>query len=985
MLFCFIAAGIAAQDITPAQTFISGKDIILTPPERGYANFRFLPNIEWIPFDRNLELSAVLGEARVYLLQVDSGEGDASPVMAYVIDKRRPAPPRAEPGTGVYRESIAPVLSAEEGVEIYWSLIGPGATSTRFSLFSDDSRPRLKPPTVGTATYSLLAYTVDPYGNRSEPVRFIYRLTEPNLLAETPTEVSKAVLMVPKTDLPPPKVEERRGTVDLLFPLPSGSELYVDVGPLDPPESFDCYTKLDASNGFARLRLSCPYGFSGEIPVYYGHLESGRLLYAVDPVSVFLSYSPDERPLPLPPPAPEIAADYAGRGAFCIFPAYDGEIHVSIDRGTTEVYSAPIPIPGGKEAVSVSWYGVDTSGRRSETREKSLSLPTRVQEITLIGVEDGAVVGREVTLKPSSPAVIRYEICVDGTLPPEPTAASKSIGESLLVSCPPGEERQIVIRYRPFIGTTAGEGRILRFSIDRKPPEPPKPSEIPPNYTERSRSISIEPGAGTSMVYASVSADGKSSGFTPVSGPIELPGVESGPVFYTVRAYGVDAAGNKSAEMKAISLVVDRSSVYAAEDGFERGDGTPDRPFRSLDDAIAVALASGKRSVNLRGSLELRSPVTSTKPIDIVGGFGKQWIRDPTVRASIRVSTSALSSVFSQTGSSLTIRNVELSVSRAGQAPLISTTGAQLVLDNSSISVGVDGDVVILSATNSNITVSKARIASTRAMSCTAFACESSSVTVDESTIEAAKGTRVFCAFDMIKGSLSVKGTLVESYADIALNMFSLRECSLIADRSLCRADSGSGFLRIGSFTQTNGEIRNSKILVSWKQAGVLFEIVGEGPDFRHDTVIADSERGRMRFFEINGQIPQLWNSIYACTKGNSDFIVTSTTPRQGAVSANCIWGFERIITGAVEIRSLSELNTLNGASLYTSSKPNISEPPSETFSAPVKSLSPINPKSKCVDAAIPLDGIVYAFDFRGLPRPAPGTSPDIGADEYTK
>jgi hypothetical protein len=980
-----VAVIAGAQDMTPAQTFISGKDIILNPPERGYAQFRFLPNTEWIAFDRNLELSAVLGEARVYLVQVDSGEGGDAPVMAYVIDKRRPAPPRAEPGTGVYREDIAPVLTAEEGVDIYWSLIGPGSPMNSFSVFSDETRPRMKPPAAGTATYSLLAYAVDPYGNRSEPVRFIYRLAEANLLAEAPTETPAATAIAPKTDLPAPALEERRGGADLIFNLPAGADLYVDVGPLDPPDSFDDFTKLEVSGGVARLSLNCPYGWSGEIPVFYGYLMSGRLVYAPDPIAVSLSYPPDERPLPLPPAAPEIAADYAGRGAFCVFPAYDGEIYVSIDRGAVELYSAPIPIQPGKDTVLLSWYGIDGSGRRSETREKTADLPTRVQDITLIGVEEGAVVGKDVTLKPSSPALIRYEIRVDGTLPPEPSAASKAIGESLVVSCPPGEERQVVIRYRPFIGATAGEGKVLRFAIDRRPPEPPKPSELPPSYTERSRSISIEPGPGTSTVYVSVSADGKSSGFTPASGPIELAGAESGPVSYMIRAYGVDAAGNKSAEMKAISLIVDRSSVYAAEDGFDRGDGSPDRPFRSLDDAIAAALASGKRSVNLRGSLELRSPVISTKQIDIVGGFGKQWIRDTSVKASIRISVPGSASPFSQSGSSLTIRNVEVSAPRSGPAPLITGTRAQIILDNCSISAGGDGDVVVLSAMESTISASNVRIAASRAMSCTVFACESSSLRVAESTIEAAAATRVFCAFDMYRGSLDVKGTLIESYADIALNMLSMRESSLSIDRSLCRADAGSGFLRIGSFTQTKGEIRNTKILVSWKQTGTLFEISDGGPDFRHDTVIADSERGRIKFFEISGQVPQIWNSIFACTKGGSDFISTRSVPRQGSISANCIWGFERLIAGAVEIRSLMELNTLNAASALNSSRPNISEPPSETFASPVKSLTPINPKSLCVDAAIPLDGIAYAVDFRGLPRPAPGTPPDIGADESSK
>jgi len=559
------------------------------------------------------------------------------------------------------------------------------------------------------------------------------------------------------------------------------------------------------------------------------------------------------------------------------------------------------------------------------------------------------------------------------------------VGESLLVSCPPGEERQIAIRYRPFSGDSPGEGKILRFSIDRKAPEPPKPAELPPSYTERSRSVSIEAGAGSSAVYVSVSADGKSSGFAPASGPIQLPGAESGPVSYVIRAYGVDAAGNKSAEMKPISLVVDRSSVYAADDGPERGDGTPDRPFRNLDEAIAAALASGKRSVNLRGSLELRSPVISTRQIDIVGGFGERWLRDPEARSTLRIAVSGTASPFSQKGSALAFRNVDIRSARQGEAPLVSAAEASLLIDNCSIEIEGDGDAILISSRSSTVGVARSRISSSRAMSFTAFECESSALTVEDSTIIAASGTRVFCAFDLKRGSLSLKGTLIESYADIALNMISMKDASIAMDGCLARADSGSGFLRIGTFSGASGEIRNSKILVSWNGSGTLFEISGKGPDFRHDTVIADSQRGRIRFFDIGGGFPQLWNSIFACTKGGGELIVSSSVPRPGSIAANCVWGFERMIAGASDLRSLAELNALNGSAAPFSSRPNVSEPPSETFASSVKSLAPLNTASACIDAAIPLDGPAHASDFRGLPRPAPGTLPDIGADESQK
>jgi len=975
----------AAQDLEPAQTFVTGKDLDIYPPERRASSFRFLPGVEWIPFDRSLELTAAPGEARVYLLQIDSGEGEASPVMAYVVDKRRPRPPSAEPGSGVYRAQVDPVLSGEEGVDIFWSLIGPGSEAAGFSKYGEGARPSLKPPASGTATYSLLAYAADQYGNRSEPARFVYRLAEPGLQADAPTSASASPALVPKSDLPPPEIDARPGRTEIVFYLPEGAELLVDIDPQEPPDSFDDFSKVEASGGVARLRLSCPYGWSSDIPIYYGILKAGSVQFRPEPAVAKLSYPPEERQAPSAPSAPELAADSAGRGAFCVFPAYDGDIYVSVDKAEASPYEGPIPIAKGKDKVLVSWYGVDRLGLRSETRSTTLSLPTRVQDVSLVGVEDGAVISKDATLKPSSPAIIRYEMRLDGSLPPEPKASSPLVGDALIVQCPQGEERFVVVRYRPFSGDAAGEGKILRFSIDRKPPEPPKPAELPPTYTERSRSVSIEPGPGSSSVYASVATDGKSVGFAPVSGPIELSGAESGPVAYMIRAYGVDAAGNKSAEMKAISLVVDRSSVYAAEDGLERGDGTPDRPFRSLDDAIAAALASGKRSVNLRGSLELRSPVSSSRPIDLVGGFGKGWARDPTARASILVSVSGGTSPISVVGASLRIKSVDLTAPRSGQAPIVSLTGASLVIDDSSIAAGGDGDLVVVSALKSKVLATKAKISSIRAMSCTAFACEESEVVVEDSVIEAESGTRVFGAFDLTGGSLSMRGTLIESYADIGLNMLALRKASIVMDRSLARADSGSGFLRIGSFAGATGEIRNTKILVSWKGSGTLFEVSGGGPDFRHDTVVADAEKGRLRFFDVTGKMPQLWNSIFDCSRGGAELISADSVPQPGTVVANCAWGFDRMLAGAVDLRGIGDLNALNGSSAFYASRPNVSESPSATFSSPVKSLAPLSPSSACVDAAVSLDGAAYAVDFRGLPRPAPGTLPDIGADELQK
>jgi hypothetical protein len=453
-------------------------------------------------------------------------------------------------------------------------------------------------------------------------------------------------------------------------------------------------------------------------------------------------------------------------------------------------------------------------------------------------------------------------------------------------------------------------------------------------------------------------------------------------VSYLVRAYDVDAAGNRSPEMKSISFIVDRSSVYAAEDGGERGDGSPDKPFRSLDSAIAAALKAGKRSINLRGAFEMRSPLVSSSEIVMMGGFGRLWAKDPSARANLRLSLPGGQSAFVQRGGSLSLRRIDLLAEASGPLPIVALSDSSLAIEDSSLSAGGEGDLVIVSAIRSKLEISGSRLGASRAMSCTAFTSDSSEISIVGSSIACARGVRIFGAFDLYGGSLSLRESLVESQADLALNAFSVSNASLLVDRSLIKADGGSGFLRLGSFTAVRGEIKNSKILLSWKGAGTLFEIAGGGPAFRHDTIVADSAKGGLRFFDAKGEAPQVWNSILECSGPGSELLRTDSVPGSGLFVANCLWGFESLIAGARSSIDLASLNELNAGSALYSSKPNISEAPEKTFAAPVKSQAPLRADSACVDAALPLEK-GYELDFSGHRRGGSGDKgPDIGADE---
>jgi len=971
----------------PDRSVVSCKDIVLYPPEQGPSSFRYLPSGPYIPFDRSLRLSAAPGESRVYRLQVNTGKaGEAGlSVVAYVIDKRRPGAPKAEPGTGLYSGPLEPKLSGEVGSDIYWALIGPDGADQSFARYGEASRPSLPLPSAGTETYTLLAYAVDQAGNRSYPARFVYRLAETGLLAASPSPDSDSIAV--DASIPEPVVDAERGYSEIRSAVPPGASLLVDVDPESPPESLRDFERIEPDGGIAKLRVPCPYAWSEDLKIYYGLLSGGIASYNPEPVKVHISDPAEAPAVPASPEGPALAADPAGRGAFAIFPSYDGALYVSVDGSDPALYSAPIALPFGKTSAKIAWFGEDDSGQRSASRSLILPLPTAVQDIPLAGVADGAIIGGDVTLKPLAEGSIRYELRLDGSLPPEPGASSPLVGGSLFIPCPDGQELSVVLRYRAFSGDAGGEGRILRFTLDRKPPDVPRPGELPPAYSDEPVSISLLPGQGARDLYVSVSADGADAPFAPSSGPLELPGSDLGPVSYVVRSYDVDVAGNRSQEMKSLSIIVDRSSVYVADDGSDAGDGTPYKPFRSFDAALAAAIMEGKRNVNMRGAFEMRVPVALSTEIGLIGGFGKLWAKDSAARAILRIAIPQSPAAFTQRGGSLLLRRLDVSVDAAGPGPLIAMGGASLDVEDSTISAGAAGDFILVSAGRSKIALNGSRIKAARGMAFTAISSDGSDVSVADSSISAAKGVRIFGAFDMDGGSLSLRESLLESGADLGLNLLSLRSASLLVDRSLIRADGGSGFLRLGSFSAVRGEIRNSKVAMSWDGPGVLFEISDGGPSFRFDTIVAGSAKGGLRFFDSRGTPPQVWNSILECSGQDSELLRSDTAPGPGVLVADCVWGFGKMLAGASDASDLASLNALNAGSALYSSKPIVSEPPERSFSAPLKSQAPLRPDSACVNAALPLDN-GYEVDFSGHPRPGPGlvvpgkSGPDIGADE---
>ena len=994
----------ASASSEPSQTIVSPTDISLDPPE-GVSFFRFLPGGQWSDFDRPLLICAAQGEERSYRIELgrrtapsaatDSAQGANGSGVAggefrsYLIDKRPPEPPTATPADGLFRAALSPSLSAEPGCSIYWALVGAGS-SEGFRQLGTGPGPSMAPPLAGTASYTLIAYAVDAAGNQSRLARFAYLLAQGGLPAAAPQAAAPPPAASADASLGPPQTVEEEGSVELVAFAPAGSVFLVDVNPAAPPRSLDDFVQVEAEGGRASFRIPCPYGWKGSLPVYYGFLTNDVLRFNPTPLDAALAWEPEASAEPPAPLAPVIVADPIGRGAYLSFPRYDGTIYVSVDGSPERSYSGPFALSSASPRVRVSWLGEDGRGRRSAPSESFLDLPPRAPEISIVGVQEGAKVGRDLSLAQSAPGVLRYEIGSVDDPPAEPSASSPILSGTLAVTCPAGQKRQVLIRYRSYLGAASdsvgGEERTLSFTIDKVPPPAPSLLESSQPYSDKPVSLSFAAEGEGVAIYASVAVGGATAPFAEVNGPIELAGAETGPVSYLLRAYAVDELGNRSAEMRPVTVVVDKDSVYAAEGAAAGGDGSPARPFASLDSALNAAVAGNKKSVYLRGSLTLGSAFQSGRDLSLVGGFSDDWSRDSSQKATISVTVPPAGAALAVKASRLTLRGVDVRATGAG-GPLISATeGGLLEIVDSSLSSTSAGDSIIVKVASSSLSVEGSTLSADAAMSCTAVDASDSAVTLSDSVVGARSSVHAFGACVLSGGSLTIARSLFKSSADLALRLLDLRGARLSMERSLVQVEGGSGYMRIGSFVNSPGEVRDCKFDVAWQGDGTLFELSGEGPAFRYDTLLASARGGALRYFDLNGASLQVWNSILSCEAGGQDLVHTDGPLGAGSLVADCIWGFPTLVDGAMDIAKLDALDALNAASPIFSSKRHVSEPPQATFAAPEKSVAPLSPRSACVGAALPIDE-GPAVDFLGHPRPglAGPAAPDIGAQELSE
>ena len=1037
---CFSLASAGGEGARKAEgdSTRSRVDLTLYPPDLSASSsketlFRFLPDGPLLLFDRPLTLSAAPGEERRYLVETKSSAStaDKSIRREYIIDKRAPQQPKVNLGSSVLAKGSELAFTSEVGTQVRYAILSVDSpassastlsrrefasdeanTTTAFLAYDSSHPPLLVPPAEDTRSITMIAFAQDEAGNRSSPLRVAYRAAAPGMRIEAPKPESARlpISFGSSAQYPPARLRSEPGRLELRFLRPIEGELLAAVeqstdetdeagGKVAAELPREAFHPLATAGDDGVLSLSCPYGWSGRVHIRLAIRDATGLRVSPEIVSAEMkSLPPEASPRSFPPP-PFLEAGPSGGPCFVFFPSADRSLVYSIDGSPFVEYGEPILIEPDKSegstraTVSISYKFL--SGEADSPAEEfttSLDLPPVPPIPRLEAPAFGALLAVPVNIRPLSAGVFRYEIAEGGVIPPEPNSASPPLGEGLLVDCPEGSSRDVSIRVRGFAGkgaqTVGGEGAFLRFSIDRTPPE--APALVEKLSTWYPQAVKVLFRSVPDRIFASISSDGASADFMEVPGSLSLSGRSTTAVSYVLRAYSVDAAGNRSAEMKPVSVIVDRVSIYARATALspsgdpvaKAADGSPDRPYPDLSSALAAADREGRRVIKLRGAFFAKGTIRPHSDLAIVGGYGEDWGPESGSRATIEVVASPGQPSVDLRSFGLALRG--LAIAARGSGAIFESENGRLEIEDSSVDASSPSELVIIRARDSKISLLSSSFLVSNALSCAIVEGKGVELKAQGSSFSASGQVKYYSGISLEGGTLSLNSCLVDSAATLGVSLLDLRRASAQADRCMFAARGGSGFLRIGLFDSIEGEIRNSRASVSWTGNATLFETTGNAPAFTHVSFRASTSGGMLRFFSAVGGMPRLVNSIFSAEGGDAELLKADRKPLPGELAADCVFGFARYLTGAFSITDLKGLNALNASLPSHAVGRVISESPVSTFVHSVKSGSGIAKASACVDAALVLQG-AYERDFLDYPRPSAfGRGlPDIGADEY--
>jgi hypothetical protein len=968
--------------VGPASGVYSGTQVLLpTSLASGpVVEYRFKGQESWFVFDRPVYLSAFAGEERTYAIDFRSAESGLLSTLTYTIDMQAPDPPFFDSPPGDIESVLS--LSLTGSGQIFVSIDGKP-----FEKYNPNDIRHFAAPPDATLTVRAVAYSADSAGNTSRTSAAIWRLSPQGIEPSFPLLISNDNLRVTMLENSPANFAEiidLVGSARLTVKVPDDAIPLAAVNILDPSASLAAFAELSGSQAATSCIVPFPWGYEKEITVHYGYKRAGTLYIHPVPLRIKPRFPTEDSivaPLASVPPKVRFEASTA----FIEWPSSPWMIFVAFGNNDFTLYESPVALPLSEKPITFRYYSLGHNGARSATALHEI--PSYRESITpeIAGVDDGRVYGTAVSVASIQKSAILYEFSEGDAFPHAVTPESPKLDTTpVRFEGRAGE----LVRYRMRLvtglpdpgsgsqGTSVPSERFISFSIDRKPPETPKLAEGSQTYSASDSVVSFMPGSGN--IFISVSEDGNGP-FAQYNGPTIISGSDDGRKRYVIRAYAEDEFGNRSAEMQARHILIDRSSLYADPGGRPGASGSPDDPVAFLDDAVSLALSSGKKFIYIRGSMVLRKPVQIMGKLTISGGFDENWNESPSSMASIVIHFDSAQGVnaFKLDKGALSFSAVAISMFGDGASGLVDSHGGTLFFSNSTIDVSGGIEMVAIRASGASVNVSSSTIKLSDTVTGRGVDVNGGQLGLHDVSISCNGTVRMLDAVRVTDSNARIVGLRLDASPAQAMSGLNASRSSVTVERSVFSIRGGASSCRMFGASASSLSVSSTYLDTHWDGSCEVFSASNKATvSVAHVSAIVSSPRSV--FMGASGSSYKIHNSI-ATFYGNSSVFVRSDSPVvEATIGANCLWGFNKLLDGASNAVDLSELNRF-----AASGKPNLSEDPSKIFYGEVKGLQRLSKSSICVDAGTMLEW-GSMLDLLGSPRVSrQGKSlPDIGAEE---
>ncbi len=546
----------------------------------------------------------------------------------------------------------------------------------------------------------------------------------------------------------------------------------------------------------------------------------------------------------------------------------------------------------GSQEGTLVVYAQDSAGNRSEEQEVRIPERTEPPPPAFVGLPEDGVANDPVRLafrqQGPEPVTVRYTVSTDGTLPPAVTQESPRFGEAQTFTAGRGETISYVISARAYNNAgEASETQVLRFTVDREPPRPPRIAGVSSGeYYPEAQTFTL---SGEGEIYYRVLQQGRagsSQEFKVYRGEeVELPARENELISYQIEAYTRDSAGNQSQQVEQWHIFVDREIIYvSAALGAPGNNGSRNAPFATIDEALRLLRESERSTLFLdAGSYTIRGELSFRRPVRIIGGFdGESW-RPGDERTTLRLASAADGE--SQPGpsftlaaeGSLTLRRIavdsvrEEPVARVGEgasllieesevetiaSTAVHLLGGDLRLSASKIAVPRggrsilaergsslelrEGELAPLELTRSDYEISDSVLIATpiTTEAATALIARESRGTITGSVIRADAQEEHLLLLELQAGRLRLIDSDLLGEAGTGITLLRSRNSEITIDRGRLRASGAGSYLyglvgRGGRVTVTN-----SVITATESSSAIAFSLQGGDLSLAHNTIL---------------------------------------------------------------------------------------------------------------------------------------------------